>query len=153
MASPPIALRLSVGITGHRDLATRYRTYYSQLRATLGAALAELAQIAEIVARERSGSVAKLQLRMVSPLAEGADRLAAIEASRLGYRLHVPMPFAQAEYERDFDAASRAEFRALLEQARADEGVVALDGRREDAERGYRAVGQYVLDQSICCLL
>jgi hypothetical protein len=148
MASPPIALRLSVGITGHRDLVTRYGPYYDQLRATLGAVLAELAEIAAIAAKERSGSAAELELRMVSPLAEGTDRLAAIEASRLGYRLLVPMPFAQAEYEKDFDAVSRAEFRALLEQARADDGVVALDGQREDAEGGYRAVGQYVLDKS-----
>ena len=41
-------------------------------------------------------------LRALSPLAEGSDRMFAAEALSLGYSLCCPLPFAQAEYERDF---------------------------------------------------
>jgi len=82
-------------------------------------------------------------LRMISPLAEGADRLAAVTAGALGYRLQAPLPFPAAEYERDFPE-SVTEFRALLELAEGD--VLALDGGRGEAEaRSYEAVGRLVV--------
>ena len=42
-------------------------------------------------------------LRIVSALAEGADRMAARAALDLGETLEVVLPFAQKEYERDFE--------------------------------------------------
>lgn len=84
------------------------------------------------------------KLRLLSPLAEGADRLVAEEALALGYELEVPMPFAQAEYEKDFPD-SVAAFRALLGQAGGKE--LELDGARGDKEtreRSYEAVGRLV---------
>jgi len=84
--------------------------------------------------------------RLVSALAEGADRIVAEEALRLGYELHAVLPFSPSEYERDFEgAASLAEFRALLQQARA---VLALDGSRESQEEqdsAYEAAGFTIL--------
>jgi hypothetical protein len=55
---------------------------------------------------------------LLSPLAEGADRIAAEVALRSGIRLVVPMPMAQADYERDFTTdESLKKFRRLLAAA------------------------------------
>ena len=58
------------------------------------------------------------------------------------------MPFAQAEYEKDFDTPDDfAAFRDLL--AQADAGVLALDGDHGlEMNRSYEAVGRYVVRQS-----
>ena len=89
------------------------------------------------------------QLRVVSSLAEGADRIVAQEALALGYELDCPLPFERFEYERDFaDQASIAEYRALLAKARS---VLELDGTREVAERqtaAYQAAGLATLDHA-----
>jgi hypothetical protein len=86
------------------------------------------------------------RLRIVSPLAEGSDRIVAEIGLALGAALECPLPFAVAEYERDFvSAGSRAAFRALLGRAAA---VIELAGRRSDEAAAYEAVGQEVLSRS-----
>jgi hypothetical protein len=86
---------------------------------------------------------APVLLRVISPLAEGVDRLVAEEALALGYQLTAPLPFAQAEYETDFPDTIGA-FRALL--AQAGDRVLELDGGRKAAEgRSYEAVGRLVV--------
>ena len=84
------------------------------------------------------------RLRLVSPLAEGADRLVARAALEEGYELIVPMPFAQAEYEKDFAGdGSVEEFRTLLAQAASR---LELDGGRgEHDAASYEAVGRMVV--------
>ena len=145
---PRIALR--VGITGHRDISRRYGDNYPAIEAQLAAALATIRSAAEAIAAADRGRGAYRDapplLRMISPLAEGADRIAAEIASRLGYRLLAPLPFAQAEYENDFDDESKAEFRRLLARAEAEEGVIALDGGRgtPTGDQSYDAVGRFV---------
>ena len=81
---------------------------------------------------------------LLSPLAEGADRLVAEIALAHGARLICPLPFARAEYEKDFATPdSLAAFRSLL--ARAEGRVIELPGGRGDAETSsYAAVGEYV---------
>ncbi|WP_407050897.1 hypothetical protein [Methyloraptor flagellatus] len=66
----------------------------------------------------------------------------------IGASLHVPTPFALADYEADFDTPDDlAEFRKLF--AAATEGSFALDGARGDLEaRSYEAVGRLVVRQS-----
>jgi hypothetical protein len=55
---------------------------------------------------------------LLSPLAEGADRLVAEVALEVGARLVVPLPMPQHLYEEDFRSPeSLAEFRCLLERA------------------------------------
>jgi hypothetical protein len=98
-------------------------------------------------------------LCLVSPLAEGADRLVAAVAVALGYALQAPLPFPQAEYEKDFTRTasppdSLATFRALLARAGdpPDAHVLELDGGRgEDETRSYEAVGHLVVQN--CDLL
>lgn len=86
---------------------------------------------------------------LLSPLAEGADRLVAVEALALGYRLRCPLPFPREDYLRDFQgAASRAEFSALLTRA---ERVIELPrsrGSPADADEAYVAVGHYLVSHA-----
>jgi hypothetical protein len=85
-----------------------------------------------------------LKLRVISPLAEGADRLAARAALECGMEIQCPLPFHRDEYERDFPA-SRAEFRDLLARASA---VMELDGDRRDEGTAYLNAGKVVIEQS-----
>ncbi len=135
---------LRVGVTGHRYVASA-GVGADPLRDRVRAVFAFLWQTVVDSAPSSSRPV----LVVVSPLAEGADRLIAHEAVANGFPLHCPLPFARAEYERDFsDAASRAEYRALLARAAVVTelpGSYATPGRREAA---YEAVGRIVIDQS-----
>lgn len=128
---------MNVGVTGHRWNRLRPADLEG-LRASVRTALEGLADAAPGQA-----------MRVVSPLAEGADRIAAEEAAALGWQLHSALPFAAADYEKDFEtSASRQEFRALLARAvQVDE----LPGSRETAESrdaAYTAVGRLILDRS-----
>ncbi len=135
---PPLAFR--VGVTGSRhlfpDALDRLRPAVKDLLALVASKLNELAK--DPLAQAVYAPGAPL-LRLVSPLAEGADRLVAEEGLKAGFALYAPLPFAQAEYERDFPDSVDA-FRALL--ARAE--TLELDGDRANAE-SYREVGRYVV--------
>jgi hypothetical protein len=95
-------------------------------------------------------------VRVISPLAEGTDRLLAEVGLACGCTLCCPMPFAQSEYEKDFAGAvalepdSVARFRGLLEHGRAigDAIVFELDGDRADEGAAYGAAGRVVVNQS-----
>jgi hypothetical protein len=98
---------------------------------------------------------------LLSPLAEGADRLAAEVALARDIKLFVPMPMAQAEYERDFPSAtSLAEFRRFLAAAELSWEVSDENERekRRLAEsdvraKKYAAVGDYIARASHVLLL
>jgi hypothetical protein len=83
-------------------------------------------------------------LTVVSPLAEGADRLVVQQVMALpGARISVVLPMDKEDYLTDFATAdSKQEFLRLLQQARE---VVQMPpaANRDEA---YEAVGQYVLD-------
>lgn len=96
---PVPALPLVLGITGHRDLREEDR---EALEAFVGGVFTDL--------RAR---YPRTPLTLLSPLAEGADRLAARVALESGVRLIVPLPMPRELYERDFPT-SRAEFDRLL---------------------------------------
>jgi len=147
---PRIAVR--VGITGHRDVSSTYAGNSAAIESQIAVALAAIRDAAYATAAAvREGKAYRDEpplLRMISPLAEGADRLAAEAGSRLGYRLLAPLPFAQAEYEKDFETEeSKAEFRRLLARADAEEGTIALDGGRgkSTGDQSYYAVGRFVV--------
>ena len=141
LASPspePTALRLSVGLTAHRDLPpaqepllrAQVRDFFLALRATFP----------------------QLPLRLISALAEGGDQLVAEEALALGVELVVPLPMAQAEYERDFgQPESLARFRRLLAQARVRElplapgnSAEAIHARGPARNLQYAQLGMFV---------
>lgn len=100
-------LPLVIGVTGHRDLRPVDREALE-------------AQVRAIFKDLRRRYLAT-PLVLLSPLAEGADRLAARVALSCSVSLIVPLPMAQDLYEADFETpASLAEFRDLLQQAESD---------------------------------
>jgi len=84
-------------------------------------------------------------LRVISPIAEGADRIVAEEGIRLGWQLECPLPFPIDEYEKDFeDGESKSAFRRLLAHATS---TLELDGSRVHGALAYAAAGRMVLTQ------
>lgn len=122
-----------MGVTGHRELPDpgrvqeQVRTATARIRAVFGDA-----------------SPTPVAFTVVSPLAEGADRLVAEEFLQLpGTLFDVPLPLPLIEYETDFKTpASLAEFRNLLGQAGA---TVTLPPQPE-RNQAYLQAGRYVVD-------
>jgi hypothetical protein len=133
------ATALVVGVTSHRDLAP---AQLPELRQRLKEAFAGL-----------HDRFPELQLIVLSPLAEGGDRLVAEVGLELGARLIVPLPLPAAMYAQDFPTAqSREQFQRLLGQAEAvalplpdGEGdIEALHVQGAMRDRQYLLAGLYV---------
>jgi len=93
---------LTIGVTGHRNIDEKSHC----LRKAVGAAVDEVI-----------GEFNPAALVVLSPLADGSDRLVAREAlKRKAARLVVPLPMPQKDYETDFPNSVRP-FRALLRRA------------------------------------
>jgi len=136
-AAPRTAL--VVGVTSHRDLAPGQ---LPELRRRLKDVFSAL--------RDR---FPELQLVVLSPLAEGGDRLVAEAGLAAGARLIVPLPLPAQVYAQDFPTAqSRAQFEYLLEQAEVvalplpdgEDGIEALHVRGVLRDRQYLLAGLYV---------
>ena len=84
----PGPLPLIVGVTGHRDLRPE------DLHALEG--------LVRRVIEEVKDAHPHTPLLLLSPLAEGSDRLVARVALELGVRLVVPLPLPLELYEQDF---------------------------------------------------
>jgi hypothetical protein len=138
-------LAFRIGVTGARELPIGSRDdLLRQVRDVLRLVRDEIVQGAATPAIGTAYGETAPVLRLVSPLAEGADRLVARAALDEGYALVVPMPFAQAEYEKDFAGGeSVGEFRDLL--ARATSRLELDGGRGEDEAASYEAVGRLVV--------
>ncbi len=119
-----------VGVTGHRELNDE------------GQLINGVDQAINHIKEAFQGS----KITIISPLAEGADRLVAWRAmANNDVDLVVPLPFALSDYMADFSKiSSKAEIVTLLEQADRVIELPALENR----EDSYHAVGHYVLDHS-----
>jgi hypothetical protein len=146
---PKPRLALRVGVTGHqpRDL---HHAHTDQLQKQIHTVLQSLKQFAQehprvsTSYRERDEPI----LRLVSSLAEGADRYAAQQAIKLRYELQCPLPFARDEYANDFEEdASVQEFNWLLDHAQTT-AILELDGSRDRESESYLAAGRVILSQS-----
>jgi hypothetical protein len=157
-ARPSLLLRL--GITGARDLpadqSARIQAQLGEVFASVKLEmqrLSSLNQVADCYAHE-AGAPPSPKICLITPLALGADRMAARQALDQGCEIYVPMPFPQEIYEQDFAVrddqdndqdkypaakppppgtthrdleVNCAEFRRLLSKAA---GSVELDGAR-----------------------
>ena len=147
-------LPLVIGITGHRDLrAQDIVPLENAVRTCLG---------------ELKALCPHTPLVLLSPLAEGADRLVARVALSQGLTLVVPLPLPRAEYEKDFnhadDAAateqSLAEFDGLLKRAAhhfelplvGGSSAQAIANQGAERNRQYLQVGAYIVRQSYILL-
>jgi hypothetical protein len=88
-------------------------------------------------------------LHLLSPVAEGSDRIVAYTALRLGYTLHCILPFAKSIYEEDFESKdSKEEFRALLERAAKVIELLNQPHSNETRNAAYTEAGRKVTADS-----
>jgi uncharacterized membrane protein len=136
-------LPIVIGIAGHRLLEPAHHPLYE-------------ARIRELFAQLRTRYPAT-PLRVLSSLAEGADRIAAAVALDQGWELLAPLPMPPAEYQRDFPD-SLSEFRAVVARL-PPENVFVLPAppaaagatAQEQRDACYREVGVFIGSQ--CHLL
>lgn len=150
-APPRPALTLRIGVTGHRpnrfDAAGQAaaRRALDRVFAGMRAAMAALQQ-REAQFFDRVPP----QIRVVSALAEGADRVVAEAGLAAGFALDVILPFPAGLYEGDFAGEdSKRAFRRLLERAHACFTLPGAKSAADPAEavRAYEAVGLMTLRQ------
>ncbi len=129
-------MHLTIGVTGHRDLVAE-----------------EIPALKEIVRSfflRLQNDFPDLDLQLITPLAEGSDRLVTNIALDLGIDLIVPLPMLQAEYEQDFSFPEAVEeFREALKKVRvihlqALTGVGGHAGTAADHERLYAQLGIFI---------
>lgn len=154
---PRPVLTVRVGVSGHRWGEKLDRAHAAAIHVRLREALDAVREIAERFAGHPGSGYRQpaarpdtppgeaeppCRLRLVSALAEGSDRLLAEAGSAAGpWRLSAILPFDPAQYARDAtDPGSAAELDRLLQRARAQDGVVVLDGQR-DAPNAFGPVG------------
>jgi len=143
----PDRLPLVIGITGHRDLRDSDILRLEN----------EIAAIIRRLRRDYLAGDGETPIVILSPLAEGGDRLAARVTLAQGARLIAPMPMPIEEYRRDFEPGLKpgnaAEFDELLSRALAAPVVPFAPGNSLEAVRTdgkkraeqYRAVGLFVV--------
>lgn len=149
--SPPKArLTVRIGVIGHRPTGLELADT-AALKSKAAQVLQEIKRLTHDI-KKASGSLYTTEdpvLRIISPLAEGADMLVAEVALENGFELQCALPFEREEYENDFSSeASTAKYREMLGKATA---VFELEGsRRKKAleDDSYQAVGRMVINQS-----
>lgn len=128
-----IPAQIVIGVTGHRKLQNK-RFIAKQVQKIV-------IKINETIPELKNIPV---EFRILSPLAEGADRLVARELLKVsGSQLQVVLPLEKDEYLKDFaQRESREEFNKLLESATSVIQPVSNPKRPE----AYMAVGRYIVD-------
>lgn len=133
-------MHLTIGITGHRDLVEE-----------------EVPALKEAVRDfflQMMRDYPHLDLQLITPLAEGSDRLVTDVALDLGIDLIVPLPMPQAEYEKDFSSPEAIKaFRHALEKARIIHlrSLATTDSRpatAADHDRQYAQLGIFISNHS-----
>lgn len=130
------ALPITIGVTGHRDLLAEDR---QETERCLKRAFDDLKR-----------KFPDTPLLLLTPLAEGADRLVADVALKCDAGLFVVLPFAKEEYLKDFEGqGSREEFEGLLSNCR-DVRVVTtqVPSTPVERDRAYEDAGRFVAKNS-----
>ena len=129
---------LVLGVTGHRDLRKED--------------LSELERRVRDLISQLHNDYPHTVLQLLSPLADGADRLVARVALESNVELFVPLPLAQEEYERDFPETV-GEFKTLLERATAVFNLPAgvrgtsesIRGNDQPNSQRYEEIGVFIV--------
>jgi len=119
--------QITIGITGHRDIVQTF-----QLKR-------DIKQLFNNLYNKNQ------EVKLLSPLADGADRLVAdiyLEVFKEKAQLIVPMPFDKERYMQDFDTESKKEF---LEYLKVAKSVIEVENNQGC---NYKSVGVYVVDNS-----
>ena len=116
---PRLPFVLSVGVTGHRREALPAEACEGLEERIRGALTLLVEGAAAVLAQEAQFYTAEpMRLLFVSPLADGADQIAARIAFDLGFELHVVLPFPSATYRRELAGQkARTTFDDLIAKA------------------------------------
>lgn len=144
---PAVPFVLSVGVTGHRAEVLEegdLERVRERVRETLRI-LEEAGR--ELLERERECFAPRpAQLRFVSPIADGADQVAAELALELGWELQAVLPFARDVYRSSLaNDGARERFDALLERATC---LLELPGNLDDSLDAYIMTGRATVAHS-----
>ena len=143
----PIPFRVRIGVTGHRVLQ-KPDAIAVKIREAI-----TFAQLRRFFDKTSVGLITAavdtpIALTVVTPLAEGADRLVAREVlATPSSRIEVVLPFPKDEYKESFSSdESRCEFDNLFKLDRRP--IVISQSARGNCDRGkaYSAIGRYVVD-------
>ena len=121
LSPPPPRIRLRVGVTGHRVPPKLPIQSEAPLRARLDRILATVIESARQSDSDFPGGASAnsgSEFVIVSSLAEGSDRLVAEAGLAGGYTLEAVLPFARAEYARDFHAGIACSVRTIARDRR-----------------------------------
>ncbi len=123
-----------IGTTGHRDL-TEESSRYAQKQL-------------ETLFKDLKKTLKETPIYLLSPLADGADRVTANVALKHDIKLIVPLPFEEEEYLKDFSAESKKSFEKLLAQSER-KYFVGYHTQNSDAnfsnrDAQYQAVGEHI---------
>ena len=134
LADQVIEARIVIGVTGHRVLNNQL-DLSDAIQSTIN-------RIKQMIPPLRN---TPLILHVLSPLAEGADRLVAKEVLKIpGGVLDVILPLEKDDYLKDFSTTkSREEFAELLIQASSTKRFTFNPSRVE----AYEQTGRYIVDQ------
>src|ERR1035441_7092052 len=117
----PIPYRIRIGVTGHRNLADPAATQ-ATVKESINAEVERLfpKESGQNIERVRRAGTTAIAFRVLSPLAEGADRVVARAVLDYpGARLDVVLPLTVDDYLEDFATEeSKEDFRDLLGKCR-----------------------------------
>jgi hypothetical protein len=107
-------LQIRIGVTGHRNIVLT-----EELKKSVDTVLTE--SIQKIINPQKKKIVTPISYKVVTPLADGADRIVAVEAMQvLNAEMEVILPMMEDEYKETFyDEKSQEEFKKLLEKAKS----------------------------------
>ncbi|MEO6113239.1 MAG: hypothetical protein ABIP07_02160 [Sphingomicrobium sp.] len=130
---------LSLGVTGHRS--EMLGEHVAAIAVRVDEAMEAITKAAFDLYGANAGWFAECvpRLTMVSPLADGADQIAAEIALSNGYELQVVLPFSKAESRAALTPASRAAFDRLAEKAHC---LLELPGDPANPLDAYVMVGR-----------
>jgi len=138
---PPIPFVLSVGVTGHRAEVLAEGDL-GRLRERVRETLILIAEAGRALLEREPDCFASapVKLRFVSPIADGADQIAAELALELGWELQAILPFSREVYRASLaNDGARERFDALVERAAS---LLELPGDLDDALDAYIMTGR-----------
>ncbi|MBV7256107.1 hypothetical protein KCG44_04830 [Pacificimonas sp. WHA3] len=148
---PRPALALNVGVTGHRTAVmpeAALRRAVPHLHAIFGALAEGVERLHDTHGGALPSAFAETPPRLVlhSPMATGADQMAAEAAKAHGFRVRALLPFERGEYANDFAAGPEREtFRTMMADA---DSIFTLPGKRENEAAAYVSTGHTVVAKS-----
>ena len=140
-APPRVPFVISVGVTGHRAevLGESNLTVLGQ-RVRERSSAHRRGEPGAIRAQRACFAAEPPMFRFVSPIADGADQVAAEAALELGWELQVIMPFAREAYRASLaNHGARERFDTLLERAAC---VLELPGEKDRQLEAYVMTGR-----------